>query len=112
VAKVVGMPSALRDLVNRRALRHVSAEVYPHWELTAGAEQSGTTNVQGMQLAALAYLGADIPRCRTLAELPRILASENDEPKTRPIEKRIAACEAKFECLRRARADMSQRLTR
>jgi len=73
------MPSALRHAINRRAFRHCSAEVYRDWARTEAGRNLRGNNVRGKTLAAVSYLGADIPRVRSIADLPRVLASENDD---------------------------------
>jgi hypothetical protein len=75
VADVSDMPSIVRNAIDKRLYRRVSAEIYPSWETTSAAK-SLKSDVQGKVLAAVALLGADVPEVKSLDDLQRYLASE------------------------------------
>jgi hypothetical protein len=83
LARVRGVPKALRELIAQGRYRRVSAELYPAWEHHE-LEQNLHTGTRGPVLAAVALLGADIPVVKTLDDLPRVLAMEGATFATSP----------------------------
>jgi len=81
IAEVAGIPNALRQILKQGAYRRVSAEIYPEVEGTSFAKNLPIT-VRGKALAALAFLGADVPEVKTLDDLQRFLAAERGRPLT------------------------------
>lgn len=75
IATVADMPAKLRDLIDKRAYRRLSSEIYPEWEGT-GAEANLKSGVVGKVLSAVALLGADIPEVKTLDDLHALFAIE------------------------------------
>ena len=63
-ADLEGVHPAIGDLVNRRAYRKVSAEVYDRDQPPEGLP------VKGCVLRRLALLGGELPQIKTLADLP------------------------------------------
>jgi hypothetical protein len=108
-ASIVGVPSAIRQAINAGAYRKVSPAWYPRWELCE-AEQNLKTGIKGITLAHVALLGMDVPRVRSLADLPKLLASE-DEPVAQPsVQERLDRVTAELARVEASNADARRRL--
>jgi len=78
VGDFTDVPIELQAAINAGLYKQVSVELYPEFAKTEAEKNLGTGRT-GPVLAAVAFLGADLPRVKGLADLPRIAASE-DEP--------------------------------
>lgn len=63
------VPSILRDAIDKKAYRKVSAEIYddPPDEIKKAIKDAGS---KGKVLRAVAFLGEDLPRVKSLKDLP------------------------------------------
>lgn len=83
LADFADVPRALMEAINLGRYRRVSSEIFPAIEATPIPEQLGLMGtVTGAVLHAVAFLGADMPEVKDLADLPRVLAQDGLAPVT------------------------------
>ena len=74
-ADFAAVPEALLALIRAQRYRFVSAELYRDWQNTH-YEKNLKTGATGHVLTAVAFLGADLPEVKSLAELGAVLADD------------------------------------
>src|SRR5947207_5524174 len=73
-ADFADVPSLILDMIRNRSYRTFSVEVDPQWEETGAFKNGTATDIRGPVLRRVALLGADVPRCRDLEDLGRLVA--------------------------------------
>ena len=75
LADFTAVPATLLELIRAQRYRFVSAELYRKWQDTH-YEKNLATGATGHVLTAVAFLGADLPEVKSLAELGAVLADD------------------------------------
>lgn len=77
VATVSHVPALITDLVKARRYSRLSAELYPAFQ-DSDMEKNLRSGCSGCVLAGVSFLGADVPEVKTLEDLHRVLATEDE----------------------------------
>lgn len=73
VATFKDVPKVVKDLIDRKAYKRVSAEIYPKYKNPADGKTYNNV------LRAVAFLGSDIPAVETLSDISNLYTEDNTQ---------------------------------